>query len=165
MTAYKISGGSVRGLGGAKLSAASYAPPPNPKKGTRYTFCHRRGIEILSPDIIFSRCRLTGVMQTWVLPNRKESTALLPARLFLSMPPLEHVSFSKGPAPEGGTPRVSGEPSRRKGSAHTSPEGRGLRPPARGAPPRRVRGVSCLGAINLAEIRYCLLYTSPSPRD
>ena len=40
-----------------------------------------------------------------------------------------------GPAPEEGAPRVSGEPSRRKGSAHTSTEGRGLRPPARRTPP------------------------------
>ena len=55
--------------------------------------------------------------------------------------------------PEDRTPRVSGEPSRRKGSAHTSPEGRELRPAARGAPPRRVRGVSCPVAIDLAETR------------
>ena len=80
-------------------------------------------------------------------------TALLPARIFLPRPPPEPVPFWDGPAPEEETPRVSGEPSRRKGSAHTSPEGRGLRPPARGAPPRRARGVSCPGVINLAEIR------------
>ena len=51
------------------------------------------------------------------------------------MPPPEHVPFWEDPAPEQGTPRVSGEPSRRKGSAHRSPEERGLRPPARGATP------------------------------
>ena len=86
-------------------------------------------------------------------PEPKIITALLPAGVFLPIPPPEHVPFWKGPAPEEGTPRVSGEPSRRKGSAHTSPEGRGLRPPARGAPPRRARGVSCPGAMNLADIR------------
>ena len=73
---------------------------------------------------------------------------------FLPMPSREHVPFWEGPAPEDGTPRVSGEPSRRKGPAHTSPEEREVRPPARGAPPRRARGVSRPGAINLAEIRY-----------
>ena len=62
-------------------------------------------------------------------------TALLLARLFLPMPPPEHVPFWEGTVPEEGTPRVSGDASRRKGSADTSPEGRGLRPPARGAPP------------------------------
>ena len=65
----------------------------------------------------------------------------------------EHVPVWEGPAPEEGTPRISGEPSRHKGSAHTSPEGRGLRPLARGAPPRRARGGSYPGAIYLAEIR------------
>ena len=75
------------------------------------------------------------------------------AVLFLPMPPPEHVPLREGPAPEEGMPRVSGEPSRRKGSAHMSPAGRGLRAPARGAPPRRARGVLCPGAINLAEIR------------
>ena len=64
------------------------------------------------------------------------------------------IPFWEGPAPEEGTPRVSSEPSRRKGSAHTSPEGRGLRPPARGAPPRPARGVSCPGATNFAELRH-----------
>ena len=52
---------------------------------------------------------------------------LLPARLLLPMPSPENVPFWEGSTPEEGTPRVSGEPSRRKGSAHTSPEGRGLR--------------------------------------
>ena len=69
------------------------------------------------------------------LPEPKTNKALLPARLFLPVPPSEHVPFWKGPALEEGTPRVSGEPSRRKNSAHTSPEGPGLRSPARGAPP------------------------------
>ena len=59
-----------------------------------------------------------------------------------------------GPSHEGSTPRASVEPSSCKGSAHTSPEGRGLWPPARGAPPRQARGFSSPGAINLAEIRY-----------
>ena len=66
------------------------------------------------------------------------------------MPPLEHVPLWEGRAPEEGTPRISGYPSRRKGSAHTSPGGRGLRPPARGGNSRRARRVSCPGAINLA---------------
>ena len=86
-------------------------------------------------------------------PEPKLITALLPALLFLPMQPPEQVPFWEGPAPEGGTRRVSGEPSRRKGSAHTSLEGRGLRPPAQGAPPRRARGVSRPGAIDLADIR------------
>ena len=78
------------------------------------------------------------------------------------MPRSEHVPSWEGPAPEEGTPRVSEEPSRRKGSAHTSPEGHGLRPPTRGAPPRRARGLSCSGAINLAEIRYLVQYRVPA---
>ena len=86
-------------------------------------------------------------------PEPKLITALLPALLFLPMQPPEQVPFWEGPAPEGGTRRVSGEPSRRKGSAHTSPKGCGLRPPVRGAPLRRARGVSCPGHNNLADIR------------
>ena len=74
-------------------------------------------------------------IQTLVLPNRKSFAVLLPARIFLPMPSPEHVPLWEGPALEEGTARVSGEPSRRKGSANTSPEGRGLRPPARGACP------------------------------
>ena len=74
-------------------------------------------------------------IQTLVLPNRNCFAVLLPAQIFLPMPTPKHFPFWEGPAPEEGTPRVSGEPSRRKGSAHSSPEGRGLRPPARGAPP------------------------------
>ena len=92
-------------------------------------------------------------IQTLVLPSRKYFTVVLPARIFLPMPPPEHVPFRESPAPEERTRRVSGEPSRRKGSAHTSLEGRGLRPPAQGAPPRRARGVSRPGAIDLADIR------------
>ena len=46
--------------------------------------------------------------------------------------------------------------------AHTSPEGRKGRPPARGAPPRQTRGVACPGAINLAEIRYLVQYRVPA---
>ena len=72
----------------------------------------------------------------------------------------EHAPLGDGPASEEGTPRVSGEPSRRKGSAHTSPEGRGLRPSTREAPPRRARGVSCPGDINLAEIQDLVLGSS-----
>ena len=68
-------------------------------------------------------------------PEPKIITTLLPARLLLPMPPPEHVPFWEGPAPEEGTPRVSGEPSRRMGSAHTSPEGCGLRPPPEEHPP------------------------------
>ena len=64
------------------------------------------------------------------------TAAFLPAGLLLPMPPPEHVPFWEGPAPEEGTPRVSCEP---KGSAHTSPEGRRLRPPDRGAPPTSTR--------------------------
>ena len=43
-------------------------------------------------------------------PEPKIITTLLPARLLLPMPPPEHVPFREGPAPEEGTPRVSGEP-------------------------------------------------------
>ena len=85
--------------------------------------------------IIFRGCRLIGVIRTRVLLNRKYFTVLLPARIFLPMPPPEHVQFWDGLAPEEGTPRVSGEPSRLKVSAYTSPEGGGLRSLARGAPP------------------------------
>ena len=98
------------------------------------------------------QCRLIGVIQTLVLPKQKDLTVFLPARILLPMPRPKHVPFWKGPAPEEGTPWISGEPSRRKGSARTSAEGRGLRPPARGAPPRRARGVSCPCAMNVAEI-------------
>ena len=35
----------IRGLGDEKLSAVSYDLIRNLKKRTRYTFCHRRGIE------------------------------------------------------------------------------------------------------------------------
>ena len=48
-------------------------------------------------------------------PESEIMTVLLPARLFLPMPPPEHVPFWEGPAREEGTPRVSGKPSRRKG--------------------------------------------------
>ena len=87
-----------------------------------------------------TRCYFPSVKTNWRytdsgLPEPKTNKALLPARLFLPVPPYEHVPFWKGPALEEGTPRVSGEPSRRKNSAHTSPEGPGLRSPARGAPP------------------------------
>ena len=41
-------------------------------------------------------------------PEPKIIAALLPARLFLPMPPPEHVPLWEGPAPEEGTPRVSG---------------------------------------------------------
>ena len=78
---------------------------------------------------------------------------LLPARLLLPMPSPENVPFWEGSTPEEGTPRVSGKPSKRKGLAHTSPKGRGLRLSARGAVPRRARGGSCPGAMNLADIR------------
>ena len=74
-----------------------------------------------------------------VPPELKIISALLPARLLLPMPPPEHVPLWEGPAPEEGTSRVSGEPSRRKGSAHTSPEGCGQRHPARGPPPTSTR--------------------------
>ena len=67
--------------------------------------------------------------------NKLQQAVVLPARILLPMPPPKHVPFWEDPAPEEGTPRVSRESSRRKGSAHTSSEGRGLRPPARGAPP------------------------------
>ena len=77
-----------------------------------------------------TRCKLARAMHTRVLPNRKQFTTLLPARLFLPMPRPENVPLWEGSAPEEGTPRVSGEPSRCKGSAHTSPEGRGQPPPA-----------------------------------
>ena len=79
--------------------------------------------------IISRGFRIIGVVQTRVLTNRKCFTVRLPARAFLLMPPPEHVPFWEDPAPGQGKPRVSAEPSRRKGSAHTSPEGRGLRPP------------------------------------
>ena len=65
----------------------------------------------------------------------------------------EHFWLWESPAHEEGTSRISSEPSRSKGSSHTSPEDRELRPPARGAPPRRARGVSSPGGINLADNR------------
>ena len=56
----------IRGLGGEKLLAASYALVPNPKK--KFIFCHRRGIE--------NFCRLFSTRQrpnvfvadAWLVP-------------------------------------------------------------------------------------------------
>ena len=97
--------------------------------------------------------RLTRVYRLWS-PGTENNFSTSPSPdLPTDATPREHVPFWEGPAPEEGTPQLSGEPSRRRGSAHTSPEQRGLRPPARGAPPRRARGVSCPGATNLAGIR------------
>ena len=83
----------------------------------------------------FHSVKTDSRIQILVLPNRKQIIVLLPAQLFLPMPHPEHVPFWEGPAPEEGTPWGSGEPSRRKGSANRSPDGRGLRTLARGAPP------------------------------
>ena len=44
-------------------------------------------------------------IQTLVLPNRKQFTVLLPARIMLPMPPPKHSPFVEGP--EEGTTRVS----------------------------------------------------------
>ena len=92
---------------------------------TRLRFCPERAHS-------FTRCRLTRVYRLW--SSRTENNYTFPSPDLPTDAPHEHVPFWEGPAPEEGTPRVSGEPSRRKGSAHTSPEGRGLGPPARGAP-------------------------------
>ena len=46
------------------------------------------------------RCRLTGAVQTQVLPNRKEFTALLSARLFLPMLPPNTFRSGKAPPPK-----------------------------------------------------------------
>ena len=86
-------------------------------------------------------------------PEPKIIMTLLPTRLLLPMPSPENVPFREGSTPEEGTPRVFDKPSKRKGSAHTSPKGRGLRLSARGAALRRARGGSCPGAMNLADIR------------
>ena len=39
-----------------------------------------------------------GVIQTRVLPNREETTTLLPARIYLPMPTPEHGPFWERPA-------------------------------------------------------------------
>ena len=86
-------------------------------------------------------------------PEPKIITALLPARLFLPMPPLN--PFLSGRAQPPKRERL-GFPANLRGARAwrtRRPEGRGLRPLAREAPPRRARGVSSPGAINLPEIR------------
>ena len=50
----------------------------SPKPAKRVVLCHRRGIETLSPDIIFFRCRLVCVIRSRVLPNRKTIQHLSP---------------------------------------------------------------------------------------
>ena len=57
----------------------------------------------------FYSVQTDSCIQTLVLPNRFFFIVILPAQLFLPMPPPEHVPFSDGSAPEEGTPRVSGE--------------------------------------------------------
>ena len=111
--------------------------PSFPKPEKKVYYCHRRGIEILSPDTFFSwRYTHPGPPE----PKIIYSTSPGPALPTDATPKTRSVLG--GPSPEEGTPRVSGEPSRHKGSAHTSPEGRGLRPHARGAPrPTSTRSV------------------------
>ena len=67
--------------------------------------------------------------------NKLEQKIVLPALILLPMTPPKRVPFWEGPAPEGGTPRTSRESSRSTGWVHTSPDGHGMRPSSRGAPP------------------------------
>ena len=89
---------------------------------------------ILIRLILFSLDADFIVIQTRVLPNRKQFTLFLPARTFLPMSSREHVPFWEGPAPEDGTPRVSG--------AHVARRAQRAAPRPRSTPPTNTR--SCV---------------------
>ena len=122
------------------------SPRPERKEGQRCNKCMirllaRLLIAILSPNnllrIIFTPCRLIGVKPTRVPPNRKYNTpssSSLGPDLATDATP-QTSSFLRGPSPRRGVASDFQITSRRKGSPHTSREGRRLRPPARGAPP------------------------------
>ena len=64
-------------------------------------------------------------------------SVLLPARIFLPMPPPEHVPCWEGPAPEEGTPRVSGEVQGL--GAHVARRARTAAPRPKSTPPTSTR--------------------------